>query len=145
VGYFTDTNNAYRFGPAKHDVVAARLVHAETGEVIGEDFHFPLGLDLPLRSASVTTSVEAAGELVKVTISTDAFLQAVEVTSPGHVPSDNYFHVAPGRAKTLAFRKLEDVPFDATLQALNVREPVRISPSPSGEGRGGGHLSANGR
>jgi beta-mannosidase len=130
VGYFTDTNNAYRFGPPKHDVVVARLVHAETGEALGEDFHFPLGLDLPPRPAAVTSTVQVEPGLARVTLSTDAFLQAIEVTAPGYLPSDNYFHLAPGYAKTLVFQALEDRPFAATLQPLNVRETLRVSPSP---------------
>ena len=84
--------------------------------------------------------MELAEGLVKVTVSSAVFLQAVEVSAPGHVPDDNYFHVAPGRARVIGFRREADVPFEATLQALNVREPLRIAPSPSSHGRGGGAL-----
>ena len=129
VGYFTDTNNAYRFGPPKHDVVAVRLTNAETGELLGEDFHFPLGLDLPPRAASLASTVSVREDGVEVTLTSDAFLLAVEVESPGYAPSDNYFHVAPGKPKTLVFRRLEERPFEATLHPLNVREALRIAPA----------------
>jgi beta-mannosidase len=140
VGYFTDTNNAYRFGPPQHDVVAVRLLHAESGELLGEDFHFPLGLDLPVRTASITASVEVAEELVKVSVSSDVFLLAVEVSAPGYLPDDNYFHVAPGRTKLVTFRREAQLPFEAVLQPLNVRESLRIAAAPSSHGRDGGAL-----
>ncbi len=42
-GYFSDATNAYRFRAAKYDVVTARLLGADTSEMISEGFHFPTG------------------------------------------------------------------------------------------------------
>ncbi len=123
VGHFTDSTHAYRFGPAKHDVVAVRLVRTDPGAVLGEDCFFPLGYGLVTQpAAAIDTRVEALPDgRVAVTVSTDAFLQSLAVTSPGFVPDDNYFHVVPGRDKRVVFTRegAGDAPFRADFDALN--------------------------
>jgi beta-mannosidase len=49
---------------------------------------------------------------------TDRFLQSVSVSAEGFVPSDNYFHLAPGQEKTLAFTG-NAAAFKANFEALN--------------------------
>jgi beta-mannosidase len=137
VGHFTDATNAYRFGPPKHDVVAVRLRDAASGAVIAEDFHFPLGHSLP-RLAGVRVEAEArwdhAGSAI-VTLSADAFLQAVAVDCPGFMPGDNYFHLAPGQPRSIAFAPLQSRrgAFEARFQPLNTRGSfsARVERDPS--------------
>ena len=123
LGHFTDSTNAYRFGPPKHDVVAVRLVEGTTAATIAEDFHFPAGLDL-VRQAS--PRIEATAEWiseseVRVTLASDVFLQSVAVESDGFTPRDNHFHLAPGRAKSLVFTAAGPVApaFKARFEAVN--------------------------
>ena len=85
--------------------------------------------------AAITSAVETDGDRVKLTLSSDVFLQAVEVSAPGYRPSDNYFHVMPGNSKTIVFRREGDAPFEATLQALNVREALSVRASAAANGR----------
>jgi len=120
LGYFSDATNAYRFGPAKYDVVMARLRRADTNEPISEDFHFPDGMNLPVqREANVEAHVAGSGDggRIDVTLCSDTFLQAVTISCDGYVPSDNYFHLAPGQRKRIEFAG--SGPFKATLTALN--------------------------
>jgi beta-mannosidase len=130
LGYFSDATNAYRFGPAKYDVVSARLLNAASGEIIAEDFRFPTGLDLPARrDANVEARVDrrADGRL-EVTLRSDAFLQSVNVACEGFVPSDNYFHLAPHQEKRLTFTG-SGAAFSAHFEALNWTGSCRASGS----------------
>ena len=127
LGYFTDSTNAYRFGPAKYDVAIARLLRADSGELVSEDFHFPTGMNLP---AQHHAKVEAratrlADGRIEVALSSDVFLQAVRVSCKGALPDANYFHVAPGRERRIVFPG--QARLDATFEALNWPGALRIS------------------
>lgn len=130
VGYFCDPTAAYRFGPAKHDVIAVRLRDPASGDVLAEDFHFPAGLDLP-RQANVQLDARAAwlasGE-VELRLRTDTFLQAVAIECEGFRPDDDYFHLAPGIDKRVRLVPLEGAPrrFRADLEALNLDRVVTV-------------------
>ena len=132
VGHFTDSTNAYRFGPPKQDVVAVRLRKAGTDEVIAEDFHFPLGLDLvsQFRPAAHAGANWRADGSVVVTLRTDAFLQAVNVSCDGWLPDDNHFHVAPNWEKQVVFLPIApSEEFRADLEALNSDASVCVRSS----------------
>ena len=127
LGYFSDATNAYRFGPAKYDAVTARLMRADSGEVLGEDFRFPAGLDLPLqRDVHVSSqAVRRSDGSIEVTLRSDVFLQSVAVSCDGFSPSDNYFHLAPNQDKQIVFRGSGEL--RACLEALNTAGPLVIS------------------
>lgn len=123
VGQFTDSTNAYRFGPPKQDVVIARLRDAASAAVLAEDFHFPTGHSLPrLAGAQVEALARWDHEgSVVVTLTSDHFLQAVAIECEGFTPSDNYFHLAPGAAKPIVFTALERgrARFETRFEPLN--------------------------
>ena len=127
LGYFSDATNAYRFGPAKYDVVTARLLRADSGESLAEDFRFPTGLDLPLQREACVSSqaVRRADGSIEITLRSDAFLQSVSVACDGFSPSDNYFHLAPNQEKRLVFTG--NGTLHATLEALNLRGQVALA------------------
>jgi len=120
LGRFSDSTHAYRFGPPGHDIAAARLVRAD-GTVLSEDFHFPAGMALATCQPQVRVEAQAVDDgRVRVRLETDAFLQNVAVSSAGFVPSDNHFHVAPQRGKTLLFTRAgTEGHFEARFEALN--------------------------
>ena len=130
LGYFSDSTEAYRFGPAKHDVITVRLRHAATGRLLSEDFYFPRGLSLPTqRNAKVTTRVDApSGGRVIVSLRSDVFLQAVSVSCKGYTPDDNYFHLAPNQEKSIVFTAAEPTParFRAHFEPLNLEETITV-------------------
>jgi beta-mannosidase len=128
IGRFTDATHAYRFGPPKQDVVAVRLVESASGAILSEDFHFPVGLDLPLQHGEPTCEVAAESDgNVVVTVKSDVFLQAVSLGCKGWLPDDDYFHVVPGRPKRIVFAPAGPAaPFRAELAALNATEVVSL-------------------
>lgn len=105
-GAFFDANYAYRFGPPSHDVTVARLRHAETGEILSEAFHFPLGRANAFHDAEITVSVtEDEGEFW-LEISTDIFAQTVNIECDNYCASDNGFHLAPGAIRRIRLAAL---------------------------------------
>jgi beta-mannosidase len=110
--------------------VVARLRQGEAGEVIGEDFYFPLGLDLAApRGAKPTAQAEwrADGSVV-VTVSSEYLLQSVRVACEGFAPHDNYFHVAPRQPRRVVFTRTDAraTSFKAELEPLNVPETIAV-------------------
>ena len=105
-GAFFDTNYAYRFGPPSHDVTVARLKHAQTGEIVAEAFHFPLGRAHAFHDAEITVSVAEGGGEFWLELSTDSFAQSVSIECAGYRPSDNGFHLAPGAIRRIRLAAL---------------------------------------
>jgi len=128
LGYFTDCNNAYRFGPAKYEVIAARLRDADTGALIAEDFLFPKGLSLPPeRRAGLHARIERGEDgRVAVELATDVFLQDVRLSAQGFMPSDSHFHLSPSCPRRIAFFPQGDatITFEVVIEALNLSTPV---------------------
>ena len=128
--YFADLTYAYRFGPPRHDVVVARLLSAKDGRVLGEDFHFPLGLGMPYQEApEIGAGVEACADgSMLLRIRTPVLLQAVALACEGFLPDANFFHMAPGQVKEVRFFPIADaVPkFKVHLRALNLRESITV-------------------
>ena len=128
VGYFADSAAAYRFGPARHEAIVVRLQDVE-GRTISEDFHFPEGLDLPVRAAQVRAEARRDGDgRVTVTLASDVLLQSAAIACEGYLPDDNYFHVAPGCEKRVSFVPAPgcDGRFEAIVEALNLAAPVAV-------------------
>lgn len=127
LGHFADSTAAYRFGPPRHEAIVARLVDVE-GNVLGEDFHFPEGLDLAVRDAQVRVEARWCDGAVVASIEADAFLQSASLACAGFVPDDNWFHLAPHRAKRVVFRPLAPGAdrFEARLRALNLAAAVTL-------------------
>jgi beta-mannosidase len=105
LGSFFDYGYAYRFGPAEHQVVVARL--RVDGEVVAEAFGFPLGRSAALYSAKVTagTGHDASGWFLDLT--TSVFAQSVHIHVPGYVPADDWFHMTSDRPRRI---RLSPVP-----------------------------------
>jgi len=104
---FLDSARAYRFGPKPHDVVVASLGALEATHLF--DFAAPPrchGLAATLRGSELT-------------VHTKSFAHAVAVTAPGHVPSDSWFDLAPGAARTVTLRAVAAKPLAVTVTALN--------------------------
>jgi beta-mannosidase len=100
-GAFFDTSYAYRFGPPSHDVTLARLTDAQTGRVIAEAFHFPLGRARAIHEAKLATTLTQDGDDFRLEISSDVFAQSVSIDTPGFQASDNWFHLSPNIPKVV--------------------------------------------
>jgi beta-mannosidase len=128
--HFSDITNVYRFGPSKHDLVVARLIEANTGIVISEDFYFPQGFRFPyITSVRLTThrEVETDGSIV-LTLESDCFLQTVHLEAKGYEAYEDYFHLAPKQAKKIRFSPLPNTTqtFRPYLTALNIRDFIAL-------------------
>lgn len=97
---FFDTTYAFRFGPPAHDVTVGRLIDA-AGTVVADAFHFPRGRAQAMTSPAITAALHQGAEGWILDLSTDRFAQSVALDVEGFLPSDNWFHLAPGVAKTI--------------------------------------------
>lgn len=109
IGAFFDVTYAYRFGPPSHDVTVVRLADAQTGELISEAHHFPLGRGQQHHFDAPEVSVEQDdGGTWSLKVSARRFLQSVAVDVSGFEPEDNWFHLAPGETKCVLLRKTQE-------------------------------------
>jgi beta-mannosidase len=99
-GAFFDTTYAFRFGPPSHDVTVGRLIDA-AGTVVADAFHFPRGRAEAMTSAAISAALHQDAEGWSLALSTDRFAQSVALEVEGFLPSDNWFHLAPGVAKII--------------------------------------------
>ncbi len=104
---FRDIGYAYRYGPPTCDAVVATLDDA-AGEVVGEVVHLPAG---PARPLDADVGLEAtAGRsgdgTWSLTVSSARLAQWVEIDTPGFRPADSWFHLVPGRPRSIGLRSL---------------------------------------
>lgn len=100
-GAFFDTAYAFRFGPPSHDVTVARLIDRASGAEIASAFHFPLGRTAARRDVTFTLELIESDQGFALDVSTDRLAQNVVIDAEGFDLSDNWFHLAPGRARRI--------------------------------------------
>ncbi|WP_313532838.1 glycoside hydrolase family 2 protein, partial [Shinella sp.] len=99
-GAFFDTTYAFRFGPPAHDVTVARLVDGE-GRTVAEAFHFPRGRAKAMAPSLLSAELRQDAEGWLLDLSTDRFVQSVAIEAEGFLACDSWFHLAPGRIKSI--------------------------------------------
>jgi beta-mannosidase len=129
LGVFRDLNDAYRFGPATYD--AARITVTDSaGDVRCEATHLFLGQDRAVASDVGLSAVLTDGaDGPRLIISTRDLAQWVSIECGGFVPSDSWFHIAPGGSRTVALRPAsggQRTPA-GTVRALNSRVSAAIT------------------
>jgi beta-mannosidase len=133
LGRFADVGYAYRFGPPGHDLVAASLLDARSGERLAEAFHLPLGLPSTQTEEiglSATVTPEADGSLI-ATLRTRKFAQSVAFSGDVRA-EDNYFHLAPGASRAVRLRLTETAMPRVGLRALNCLTSMKLQlPEPA--------------
>ncbi len=100
-GAFFDTAYAFRFGPPSHDVTVARLIDRGSAEEIASAYHFPLGRSAARRDVTFTLELVESDQGFALDVSTDRFAQNVQIDVAGFEVSDNWFHLAPGKAQRI--------------------------------------------
>ena len=129
LGGFVDLNWAYRFGPVPAELVQARLIDAHGG-TLASALHFEPSL-LARRGAiglAAETTQQPDGSM-QVRLSTRAAALGVHFEASGWLPSDEYFHLAPGAERLLRFQPLpgaDSRPWSASAAALNSHEFVGL-------------------
>ncbi|WP_349359216.1 glycoside hydrolase family 2 protein [Stappia sp.] len=102
IGAFFDVTHAYRFGPPSHDTVHVRLADPDTDATLDEAFHFPLGRGRIAPGAALSVQLRDLGDAgFALDLETDRVAQSVAIRDDALRPEDNWFHLAPGRVKTV--------------------------------------------
>ncbi len=111
-GAFFDTTYAFRFGPPSHDVTVARLRDKESGAMLAEAFHFPLGRRAAFHDAAIEARVVKEDGGFVLELSTDRLAQSVHVDIDGYRATDDWFHLAPGVPKRIVLHACPGVSTD---------------------------------
>jgi beta-mannosidase len=128
LGGFRELNDAFRFAPASNDVVLVELAD-EAGETIADAVHLPGGPARPLLpevglEASLEETADGAWAL---TVSSRLFAQYVALDIAGFEASDSWFHLAPGRSRTITLRSADPSRAPTgTIRALNSVATLRV-------------------
>jgi beta-mannosidase len=102
MGRFFDISYAYKFGPPGHEATSISLMDKAGKTVLAEAFHFPVGRRNTRRELGLSARIEGDGAERTLVISTKRFAQSVHIAADGFRPSENWFHLAPGREKRVA-------------------------------------------
>lgn len=102
LGAFRDVNYAYRFGPPGHDALVATLLGASE-ELLAEYVHSPrMPASAPEHDVGLhATLQEGVHGSWELELSSTRLAQFVALDVPGYLPEDCWFHLAPGRIKTV--------------------------------------------
>jgi len=73
----------------------------------------------------VNAEVAVRAEGQQVHIESDRFLYGVHFDAPGFEPDDNWFHLVPGRRKTISLRRSSSVPRSSSGASAPVPEELR--------------------
>ncbi len=131
---FRDLNYAYRYGVPPYDSIAV-VLEDTTATTVSESVFLPGG---PSRAVEedIGLEVAAAAETditgsLKLEVRTRRLGQWVVVEAAGFVPDDSWFHLAPGRSRTLALHKLDpsapETSARAEVRALNSRSSSTVT------------------
>ena len=127
MGRFFDITYAYKFGPPGHDATSVTLVATDTGAVLAEAFHFPLGRAHVPASLGLRAAVAREGDGWAVTVETDRVAQSVTIVDDHWRAAETGFHLAPGRAKRVALlpRGSDEPPPMGHVAAVNALDVAR--------------------
>jgi beta-mannosidase len=127
--HFMDLSDAFRFGRRPHDVVVLALTSL-SGEQLGQAFHFPGGMGLPLE-ADLGLAAQArpnADGSVEVQVSSRRFALGVHFETPGYAASDEFFHLPPQQERHIVFHPLPGArAWRGVVSALNAAQPAAIA------------------
>jgi beta-mannosidase len=128
LGRFSDANYVYRFGPCAHAIVLAELLDRQ-GTVVACADHLPLGPAHDLRDDLALRAVcrpRGDGTHILRVESRELALYA-RINVEGFLPSDNYFHIAPGAAREIVLRAQAATAMPrGSVAALNSRSTAAI-------------------
>jgi beta-mannosidase len=105
IGVFFDVTYAYRFGPPSHDATVVRLYDAETGQLLSDATHFPVGFDPARYDFEIDSAIaEQANGTYQMTLVSSRMARGVQLDVDEYAPSENWFSLAPGVPKTIALK-----------------------------------------
>ena len=129
-GRFTDPTYAYRFGPAGHDIIAARLVD-QTGEVVGRATYVPSthALTIDPGVGLTATAGWVSDEILGIEVASAHAARFVTVEAQGGRQLVDHVDVMPGDPQLLPvrFRPDKAVPARIYVSALNVDNEISVT------------------
>lgn len=126
---FYDTTYSYRFGPAKHNVVAVQL-KTDNNILISDAYYFP-NSEIPYtdpRSELIANAISINESTYEISLTCNRFLYAVNIEVNGYTASNNFFHMLPNTTKLVTMKKInKDIKrFKGFVSALNFTEEIKI-------------------
>tara|TARA_R110002096_G_scaffold8803_2_gene35865 strand:+ start:23808 stop:26276 length:2469 start_codon:yes stop_codon:yes gene_type:complete len=129
LGRFFDPAYSYRFGPPKHDVVAAVLRDAD-GQLLATQCHFPGGYQLEQQAnANVECEILEGDTGCTVRLTSDTFLQFAQLKARDWTFDDNFLNLVPGVTHSIVARRNneEGRQLKIMLSALNLSRTLTLS------------------
>ena len=105
IGAFFDMTYAYRFGPPAHQTVIATITEPATETLVSEFSYFPSGPGGERSDLGMTATVERDGDAWSLSVWTKSFARFVQIDDDHFLPSENWFHLPPGRTKRVEMRR----------------------------------------
>ena len=103
-------------------------VGLDVAGTVHEAFHLPGGIRRPVEAdLGLEAGAVRRDGTWEVTVATRRFAQWVAIDLPGFVPSDSWFHLAPGAERTVTLQPAGgDGPPKGRVRALNGRHAVPV-------------------
>ncbi len=108
LGAFFDINYAYKFGTRGHDIVVARMRDLSTSEIISDACFFPGGRGNAQYETGLKVELLEHQNVFSLNIHCSRFAQTVTIDDEFFLPSDNYFHLAPGQIKNIRLERFKE-------------------------------------
>ncbi|MCR9258130.1 MAG: hypothetical protein NXH95_00270 [Pseudomonadaceae bacterium] len=126
IGHFMDSSYTYRFGARAFDYIIGELAGAQ-GDLVGETFVLSdESLILPAQKIELEVDViEQKNGSLHLELLASRFVQSLTLESDGFNVSDNCFHLAPNRPKTIqAIPSRSAGKFQLTARGSNMNNSV---------------------
>ena len=106
-------------------MTVATLREPETASIVAQAFHFPLGRHAALQRGDASVALDESNGRWSLRIGADRLLQSMHIDCPGFLPSDNWFHLAPGEARVVDLVRTDGPERPAgDVNALNLAAPA---------------------
>ncbi len=134
LGRFFDISYAYRFGPPGHDATSVVMREEQSGIVLADAFHFPLGRGRERHDLGLHATLERSGEDWALAISCRRLAQSVHIVDANWRAEQNWFHLAPGVTKRVVLKPRSEnpAPPNGEIRAVNAVAEVLYAPVAGG-------------
>jgi beta-mannosidase len=129
-GHFMDPTHSYRFGPPRHEAIAARLLCDVDGSpsVLSEDVYRPHRATMTLlETVDARVLEDSTGELT-LRLTSEAPVYDLRIDVRDHSPSESHLCLTPGRERVIRLRRSAESSksFRGYLEASNLKEAIRL-------------------